>query len=90
MISARMAGADHVEGGPFLDQSEDEGGRRSSGRRNERSLFFAERYFGYDDAIYAGARLLEILTSENRNWMNSWPVSLPGEYTGDTYGLPGR
>lgn len=23
-------------------------------------LFFAERYFGYDDAIYAGARLLEI------------------------------
>ena len=29
-------------------------------------LFFAERYFGYDDAIYAGARLLEILTSENR------------------------
>jgi phosphomannomutase/phosphoglucomutase len=29
-------------------------------------LFFAERYFGYDDAIYAGARLLEILTSEKR------------------------
>jgi phosphomannomutase/phosphoglucomutase len=29
-------------------------------------LFFAERYFGYDDAIYAGARLLEILTSENK------------------------
>ena len=25
-------------------------------------LFFAERYFGYDDAVYAGARLLEILT----------------------------
>ena len=24
-------------------------------------LFFADRYFGYDDAIYAGARLLEIL-----------------------------
>jgi phosphomannomutase/phosphoglucomutase len=29
-------------------------------------LFFAERYFGYDDAIYAGARLLEILTNENK------------------------
>jgi phosphomannomutase/phosphoglucomutase len=29
-------------------------------------LFFAERYFGYDDAIYAGARLLEILTAENK------------------------
>lgn len=25
-------------------------------------LFFADRYFGYDDAIYAGARILEILT----------------------------
>lgn len=29
-------------------------------------IFFAERYFGYDDAIYAGARLLEILTTENK------------------------
>jgi phosphomannomutase/phosphoglucomutase len=25
-------------------------------------LFFADRYFGYDDAIYASARLLEILS----------------------------
>ncbi len=25
-------------------------------------LFFADRYFGYDDAVYAGARLLEIIT----------------------------
>jgi len=25
-------------------------------------LFFADRYFGYDDAIYAGARLIEILS----------------------------
>ena len=25
-------------------------------------LFFADRYFGYDDAIYAGARLIEIMT----------------------------
>jgi phosphomannomutase/phosphoglucomutase len=30
-------------------------------------LFFAERYFGYDDAIYAGARLLEILTTQNKD-----------------------
>ncbi len=29
-------------------------------------LFFAERYFGYDDAIYAGARLLEILTRKGK------------------------
>ena len=26
-------------------------------------LFFADRYFGYDDALYAGARLLEILSN---------------------------
>ena len=28
-------------------------------------LFFADRYFGYDDGIYAGARLLEILSNFN-------------------------
>jgi phosphomannomutase/phosphoglucomutase len=30
-------------------------------------LFFADRYFGFVDAIYAGARLLEILTAENKS-----------------------
>ena len=30
-------------------------------------LFFAHRYFGYDDAVYAGARLLEILTKKNKS-----------------------
>ncbi|NCO60702.1 phosphomannomutase/phosphoglucomutase, partial [bacterium] len=29
-------------------------------------IFFAERYFGFDDAVYAGARLLEILSSTDR------------------------
>jgi phosphomannomutase / phosphoglucomutase len=29
-------------------------------------LFFADRYFGYDDAIYAGVRLLEILAREGK------------------------
>ena len=29
-------------------------------------LFFADRYFGYDDAIYAAARLLEILSQTNQ------------------------
>ena len=28
-------------------------------------LFFADRYFGYDDAIYAGARLIEILSNSS-------------------------
>ncbi len=30
-------------------------------------LFFKDRYFGFDDAIYAGARLLEILTSQEKS-----------------------
>jgi phosphomannomutase/phosphoglucomutase len=29
-------------------------------------LFFADRYFGYDDAIYASLRLLEILSKDGR------------------------
>lgn len=29
-------------------------------------LFFADRYYGYDDAIYAGLRLLEILAKDPR------------------------
>jgi phosphomannomutase / phosphoglucomutase len=29
-------------------------------------LFFADRYFGYDDALYAGARLLEILSDTDQ------------------------
>ncbi len=30
-------------------------------------MFFADRYFGYDDALYAGLRLLEILVSDDRS-----------------------
>ncbi|MBL8607492.1 MAG: phosphomannomutase/phosphoglucomutase [Myxococcales bacterium] len=30
-------------------------------------LFFADRYFGYDDAIYASLRLIEILASDPRS-----------------------
>jgi phosphomannomutase/phosphoglucomutase len=29
-------------------------------------IFFADRYLGYDDAVYAGARLLELLSWETR------------------------
>ena len=29
-------------------------------------MFFADRYFGYDDAIYAAGRLLEILSAADR------------------------
>ncbi len=30
-------------------------------------LFFADRYYGYDDAVYSGARLLEILSRSNES-----------------------
>ncbi len=30
-------------------------------------LFFSDRYFGFDDAVYAGARLLEILTKQGKS-----------------------
>ncbi len=30
-------------------------------------LFFADRYYGYDDALYAGLRLLEILAKDKRS-----------------------
>lgn len=39
-------------------------------------LFFADRYFGYDDAIYAGARMLEILSSTDEP-LSSLLASLP-------------
>lgn len=31
-------------------------------------IFFSDRFFGYDDATYAGARLLEILAADNRSF----------------------
>ncbi|MGE4546324.1 MAG: phosphomannomutase/phosphoglucomutase [Desulfurella sp.] len=39
-------------------------------------IFFADRYFGYDDAIYVSLRLLEILTKSNIN-LEEWKDSLP-------------
>ncbi|MFH1079338.1 MAG: phosphomannomutase/phosphoglucomutase [Pseudomonadota bacterium] len=33
-------------------------------------LFFADRYFGYDDAIYASIRLLEVLSSSGQKLSN--------------------
>jgi len=29
-------------------------------------IFFADRYFGHDDAIYAGARLMEVIADQNQ------------------------
>lgn len=39
-------------------------------------LFFADRYFGYDDALYAACRLLEILSRDNKP-LSSYLEDLP-------------
>jgi len=39
-------------------------------------VFFGDRYFGYDDAIYAGCRLVEILSRDKRP-LSSYFVDLP-------------
>ena len=42
-------------------------------------LFFADRYFGYDDAIYASARLVELL-SKSTNKISSLLADIPKYY----------
>ncbi len=39
-------------------------------------IFFADRYFGYDDAVYVSLRLLEIIT-RNKIDLIEWKKSLP-------------
>ncbi len=43
-------------------------------------LFFADRYFGYDDAVYAACRLMEILAGEDRP-LSSYFARLPKRHT---------
>ncbi|HEX9901666.1 MAG TPA: phosphomannomutase/phosphoglucomutase [Acidobacteriota bacterium] len=43
-------------------------------------IFFADRYFGFDDAIYASARLLEIL-SRSRQKLSEMLADLPVTYS---------
>ncbi len=42
-------------------------------------LFFADRYFGYDDAIYAGCRLVEILVNHEQ-MLSAYFKDLPKTY----------
>jgi phosphomannomutase/phosphoglucomutase len=42
-------------------------------------MFFGDRYFGYDDAIYAGARLLEILSHSSQP-LSAFLADLPKTY----------
>jgi len=43
-------------------------------------IFFADRYFGYDDAVYAACRLLEILSSTGRT-LAQLLVDVPKTFT---------
>ena len=43
-------------------------------------LFFADRYFGYDDAVYAGARLMELVVQEKMSLADMLD-GLPETYT---------
>jgi phosphomannomutase/phosphoglucomutase len=43
-------------------------------------LFFADRYFGYDDAIYASLRLLEIMSETGKN-VTDLMADVPATYT---------
>lgn len=43
-------------------------------------IFFADRFFGFDDAIYAGARLLEILSNSDQP-LSKFLADLPASYS---------
>ncbi len=43
-------------------------------------MFFADRYYGYDDAIYAGARLLEILSKTGKK-LSQLLADIPRTYS---------
>ena len=53
--------ADDVEDRALAGQGKT-GNRRPAGRRDEQPHLFKERWYGFDDAIYCGARLLEIVS----------------------------
>jgi len=43
-------------------------------------IFFADRYFGYDDALYATCRLLEILSTTGKR-LSELRTDLPGSFS---------
>lgn len=50
-------------------------------------IFFKERWYGFDDALYAGARLLEILSRDHRD-LDSIFAQLPDSITTPELQLP--
>jgi hypothetical protein len=85
----RRPGRD-VEGRPLAHQGAHEGHRRRAGRRDERATCSSPiATYGFDDAIYAGARLLELLTAaRTRRPSRTRPRRLPA--TVNDARAPGR
>lgn len=50
-------------------------------------IFFADRYFGFDDAIYAGARIIEILSKEDKP-LSRMLEDLPKTYVSPEIRIP--
>ena len=50
-------------------------------------MFFADRYFGYDDAIYAGLRLIEIVSKEGEK-LSHFFKDFPKTYTSPEIRIP--
>jgi len=50
-------------------------------------IFFKERWFGFDDALYAAARLLEVLSNDHRNSSRVF-AALPGGVSTPELNLP--
>jgi len=51
-------------------------------------LFFADRYYGYDDAVYAAARVVELLRKIRREQESKVPVSSLLSDLPETYSTP--
>jgi len=50
-------------------------------------IFFADRYYGFDDACYAGARLLEILSKTDKS-LSELLTDLPKTFSTDEIRIP--
>ena len=56
---------DHVEDGALADQSRMQETNAELAGEMSGHMFFADRYYGFDDALYAACRLLEIVANSS-------------------------
>ena len=66
-----------MENWSLARQSQTQRNRFTARRRNEWVVFFKDRWYGFDDGLYAGARLLEILSKvgDMTSTLNTLPQS---------------